>query len=147
MLVPPAVSVGATPGTKRPSLILADDDPLTLRRTRAVLEQLDARIHEAIDCWEIMSLLLSPGDPFDLVISDLGFLRTSGLDALQGARAAGIEVPFLFFMSGGSAALHARAARLGARILHAPVDARELLSSVQQMCGSAEPRGPSIGAR
>jgi DNA-binding response OmpR family regulator len=140
------VNVRATPGRKRASLILADGDPLTLHRTRAILEQLDARIHEAIDCWEVMSLLLSTGDPFDLVISDLGLLRASGLDALLCARAAGIQVPFLFFMSGGTAALHARAARLGARILQAPVDAHELLSSVHQMCGAAEHRGPGVGS-
>jgi len=133
-------------GRLRPlSIVVAEDDDLLRIRLRTILMALEAHVQEAIDGWEVMSLLLSATQPVDLVISDLRLLRASGLEALVSARAAGIDVPFLFIATSGSPAIHATAARLGAAILHKPVIASELLTRVRQMCrppGEAVCSGP-----
>jgi DNA-binding response OmpR family regulator len=124
-------------GARPLSIIVAEDDDLLRARLRTILLALDARVQEAVDGWEVMSLLLSAADPIDLVISDLRLLRSTGLEALVSARAAGIEVPFLFVVPSGGLALHPAAARLGAAFLEKPVIASELLSQVRLMCGVA----------
>jgi len=118
------------------SLIVAADDDLCRARLRAILLALDARVREGTDIWDVMSSLLCAGDPVDLVIMDLRILPLSGLEALGLARAAGIEVPFLFITSASSLAIHAAAARLGAAIIDRALVPGGLVAHVQDLCGA-----------
>jgi len=99
-----------------------------------MLRPLGARVEDASDTWQVMSLLLATGDSVDLVISDLPLPAASRISALASARAAGIEVPFLFLSTADSPAVHCRTAALGAAILEKPVVAGQLLACARQMC-------------
>lgn len=122
---------------------MAGEDDLARRHISAIVHGgLRARVKEALDSWDVMSLLLMPGDPVDLVISELGVLRGSGLDALVPIRAAGIGVPFLRLGGPARPAFHATAARLDALLVDEPVVAGELLAGVRQLCGPSRLRAP-----
>ena len=132
--------------SRRLSIIVAGEEHATRQHLHTVVERtLGARVREALDGWEVMSLLLMPGNLVDLVISELGVLRGSGLDALVPIRAAGIEVPFLLVGGPVRPALHATAARLGALLLDEPVEVSDLLAGVRQLCGSVRSRRPRGG--
>ena len=128
--------------SRRLSIIVAGEEDATRQHLHAIVRRsLGARVREANDGWEVMSLLLMPGNLVDLVISELGLLRGSGLDALIPMRAAGIGVPFVLLGGPARPALHATAARLGALLLDEPVEAGELVAAVRQLCGTGRVRG------
>jgi hypothetical protein len=85
---------GGTMHVRPLSIIVAGEDDLLRRHVlTTVLGGLGARVQEALDSWETISLLLMTGDSFDLVISDLSLLRGGESDVLVTVRAAGISVP------------------------------------------------------
>lgn len=134
---------------RRPlSIIVAEDDDLLRIRLRTILLAIDADVQEAADGWEVMSLLLSATGAVDLVVSDFRLLRSTGLEVLVAARAAGIDVPFLFLVPPGGLPPPSSASRLGAAFLDKPVIASELLARVLQMCPApgAAIRSGSAGA-
>lgn len=129
--------------SRRLSIIVAGEEDGARQHISAIVHGgLRARVKEAVDGWEVMSLLLMPGEPVDLVISELRVLRGSGLDALIPIRAAGIGVPFLLLGGPVRPAVHATAARLGALLVDEPVVAGEVLAGVRRLCGQSRLRAP-----
>jgi two-component system, NtrC family, response regulator HydG len=75
----------------QPKLLIADDDQEMRKWVRLVFRSLQARIFEAGDGVELLSVLQREG-PFDLVITDVRMPRKSGLEAVAEARENGCDV-------------------------------------------------------
>lgn len=118
------------------SVIVAAEEEMRQHLVAMLVGGLRARVHEAHDSWELVSLLLTLDDPADLVVGDLRLLHGRGADLIVSLRAAAIDVPFLFITATSTPATKALSARLDALVLEKPVLARELLAGVQLLCGA-----------
>lgn len=114
-------------------ILLCDDDREMREWLRGVIEAEGAEATLAGSGSELLGLLFS-GRPFDLVISDVRMPPPDGLRALELARAAGHDVPFLLVTAFGDDSLHADAAAIpAAAILDKPFTARELVGAARAL--------------
>ena len=73
--------------TNTPSLLLVDDDPLSLELLQGYLTPEGYRLSLARDGEEAWQLLREPGREFDLVVSDRSMPRANGMELLRRIKA------------------------------------------------------------
>lgn len=80
------------------SLLLVDDDPLSLELLHGYLTPVGYRLTRAHDGEEAWRLLNEPGREFDLVVSDRSMPRLNGMELLQRIRAESrlADMPVIF---------------------------------------------------
>ena len=103
----------------RHRFLIANADPMSRRRLRAMLARSGRLVREAASGWELMSLLATDG-PFALVIADVELAMPNGLQALAMARTAGLDVPFVITSPSDDPRIQTMARRLGAALLLRP---------------------------
>jgi CheY-like chemotaxis protein len=94
---------------------------------RRALRRLATDIHEASNGEELLELLLSRG-PFDVVVTDGWMPRMSGQQALEAARAAGVDTPFVVVIALSEAE---RTLANSSRYLVKPLDLDSLRAAVR----------------
>lgn len=122
--------------TRRPRLLLAEDDPALREVLR---ETLAAEGYDVVTASSGAALYAALTDaivdpdrpPYDLVISDVRMPVQSGLDVLERNYARDPETPFLLITAFGDPATHARASEFGVEVLDKPFELDELLVRVR----------------
>lgn len=127
----------AAPRPRRLRVFVAEDHALLRRAIKVALERDGYEVIEAQDGEELIQLLheaaLAGDPPPDLIVSDQGMPRATGLDVLNGLREAQWPLPFVLMSGSLDPRVEAEAYRLGARaILEKPFDLRALRSVVRE---------------
>ncbi|MBA2964425.1 MULTISPECIES: response regulator [Ramlibacter] len=138
--VPPAAAAGRGPA--RPSLLLADDDPITRMVTAAFLQALGyTDVQLAADGEE--ALALCARQAFDLVLMDCLMPGLGGLEATRRLRARGQRVPVIALTASTGADDIARCLEAGMDgHLAKPIDLERLAATLSHWLapGQADPR-------
>lgn len=107
---------------------------------RVIVDALEREGHETYDVGDGASLLveLARNDRFhydavDAVVADVRMPLCSGLQALETIRTVRSNLPFVLLTAFGDGEMHARAERLGAKMLDKPVSMEELVSVVNDV--------------
>jgi CheY-like chemotaxis protein len=132
--MPPSVSTYDSPETLREAegprrLAVACEEILERELVRRALCRLATDVHEASNGEELLELLLSRG-PFDVVVTDGWMPRMSGEQALEAARAAGVETPFVVVIALSEAE---RTLTSSSRCLNKPLDLDSLRAAVSAL--------------
>lgn len=124
-------------GTRRPRILLAEDDAAMRSLITEVLQNFDYDVLEAADGKELFEHLVSltldrsDEDRVDAVISDVRMPGMSGLEFLHDLRSVGCPVPVILITAFGDEETHARARLLGAvAVFDKPFDVEDLLTAV-----------------
>ena len=125
--------------TNKRRILVAEDDP---EMRRVILDALQEDGHDVHTVGDGAGLLieLARSDRFhyqtvDLVIADVRMPLCSGLQALETIRGVRARVPFLLMTAFGDDAVHARAAKLGARLLDKPFSIEKLRREIAALLG------------
>jgi len=121
-------------------LVVADDEPLERELVCRALCRLTVDIHQASNGAELLQLIRCRG-PFDIIVTDVSMPRMSGLQALEAARAAGIQTPFIMVSAFSEASLGRQVTVCGAaQFLAKPLDLANLRQVVAAiLAGTAPP--------
>ena len=121
-------------------LVVADDEPLERELVCRALCQLTVDIHQASNGAELLQLIRYRG-PFDIIVTDVSMPRMSGLQALEAARAAGVQTPFIMVSAFSEASLGRQVTVCGAaQFLAKPLDLANLRQVVAAiLAGTAPP--------
>jgi len=115
------------------SVLLADDESLVRGWLSLVLRPLGCQITEAGDGAELEALLLG-SQRFDLVITDIGMPRRSGLEVAASVRRAGVTTPIIFISGYADRMTLAQVADLGrAEFLPKPLDLLALFTQIHRL--------------
>ncbi|MFH1438681.1 MAG: response regulator [Pseudomonadota bacterium] len=124
-------------GTRRPRILLAEDDGAMRSLLADVLRNYDYEVVEAADGRELFEHLVeivldkSGEKEVDAVISDVRMPGMSGLELLDEMRSVGCPVPVILITAFGDDETHARARLLGAvAVFDKPFDVEDLLTAV-----------------
>ncbi len=124
-------------GTRRPRILLAEDDVAMRSLLADVLRNFDYEVVEAADGRELfehlVDLVLNKGNEqtVDAVISDVRMPGMTGLELLHEMRSMGCQVPVILITAFGDGETHARARHLGAvAVFDKPFDVEDLLTAV-----------------
>jgi CheY-like chemotaxis protein len=117
-------------------ILVVDDEPDVLRVVAKRLERVGCEVGVAVDGEEALTLLLSDGPPWDLVLTDQTMPRRTGEQLLLAMREAGVTTPVVV-MSGYSATVTPeRMLAIGAAaFLPKPFDGTQLLATVAAVIG------------
>lgn len=126
--------------TLAPHLLVADDDRDMCRLLARALRNSGYDVTEAHSGHALLNrlgsgLLECGSDPgVDLLVTDVRMPGASGLDILAGLRRAGWQTPVILLTGFGDAALHGRAAQLGAlAVFDKPFEVAELCRFVRSV--------------
>lgn len=124
-------------------ILVADDEPLFLRTTAALLRK--AGYHCATASTGQAALELLAREPFDLILSDLNMPGNLRLELLQEGRKKWPETPLIVITGAPSLPSAIESVRLGITdYLLKPVKYDDLLSAVRRALAQRERRGASI---
>ena len=114
-------------------LAIADDDVENLDLMRSILSTSSFDIVTATSGADLV-VLLTRGEPLDLIVTDIDMPWAEGFSVIQAARASQVDTPVLFVTGVVRPDLAETVLRLGnARLLHKPVSAAELHRTVKEM--------------
>lgn len=132
----------AEPSPSRPCVLIVDDDPVTRRFVRAVLEGLGLRIEEAETGERGVELAeqLSP----DLVVLDVTMPGMSGVDAARRLR-GGTKVLMLTGVDDPDVEAEAEGAGASAYLVK-PFSPRELLTTIEELVGELTPPDDGVAS-
>ena len=129
-----------------PRILIADDEPLYLRTTAALLRKAGFECTCAADGEAALEALAR--EPFDLVLSDLNMPGNLKLELLQEGRRRWPQVPLIVITGAPSLPTAIESVRLGiADYLLKPVKYEDLLSSVRRALDQRTSDGPPETAR
>jgi CheY-like chemotaxis protein len=121
-------------------IAVADDEPLERELICTALCRLTVDLHQASNGVELLELIGCRG-PFDIIVTDISMPRMSGLQALEAARAAGIETPFIVVSGLNDTKLGRQLAVFGsAQFLAKPFDLANLRQLVTSILAGTAPR-------
>jgi DNA-binding response OmpR family regulator len=113
---------------RRPRIILAEDDVAPRELLAKVMRALGADVEAAVDGGRFLVAIASqynvghaPED-IDLIVTDIRMPVVSGLDVVEGLRAAHWRTPVILMTAHATPAIHEKAAKLGATLLIKPLD-------------------------
>jgi two-component system response regulator MprA len=120
-------------------VLVADDSETILLLLRTRLEMAGYEVETAVDGQEVMDILHSKeaGQGPDILLLDAMMPRVSGIDALRGLRAEGVDIPALIVSAHqdeGDADAPTDLAISG--YLTKPIDFELLLGSIAELTGS-----------
>jgi FixJ family two-component response regulator len=109
---------------------IIDDDDAVRDSTQALLETYgyDVRQHRSAE-----DFLNHSGERADCLLVDHHMPGMTGLDLLEHLHANDDHTPALMLTGRSDPAMEPRAARVGAKLLHKPVDADELVRWIEQV--------------
>lgn len=132
-------------GDAEARLLIADDEPLFLKTTTALLRREGFACVAAANGAEALEALAT--QPIDLVISDLNMPGNLQLELLRGSRAAHPQVPLIVVTGAPSLPTAIEGVRLGiADYLLKPVRYDDLLASVRRALRNAQGRAVATSA-
>lgn len=113
-----------------PMIDIIDDDDAVRESTQALLETYgyDARQHPSAE-----DFLNHSGEKADCLLVDHHMPGMTGLDLLEHLHAKGDHTPALVITGRSDPTMEPRVARVGAKLLHKPVDADELIRWIEQV--------------
>ena len=124
---------GITPAGSGRRVLIADDEGAIRQVITALLESAGFSVVEAADGAEALSKLLSPGEKFDLLVTDVVMPRVDGPELIRRARAAGSRVPVVVI---GAAIVPAQEKELlalgAAAVIPKPFSQAELFAVVSE---------------
>lgn len=94
------------------NLLIVDDEPLLLKRLKAILEEYADAVYTASDGIEASKVLEQ--EKIDCVICDVNMPRLNGIELIKKIRAANNQVPFIFFTGHGNEGMMMEVAKYGA---------------------------------
>ncbi len=126
--------------TKRGRILVVDDDSPTLALTREILEDCGYEVTTGEDGLQALDLFSSKTSQFDMVITDHHMPRMTGLRLATEIRMLRSDVPIILCSGDQKALLQARKHMVGChRVMHKPVNARELMSTIRRMLETCRP--------
>lgn len=131
-------------------VLLAEDDDAMRELVAGALKGDGYHVIEAVDGHDLAArlsrLVLAewPGEPIDVIVSDVCMPGFDGLEVLAGLREAGIRTPVVMMTGFPSERTAGRAHRLGATLLAKPFDLDVLRSHVTALArvGAGKVREP-----
>lgn len=131
--------IPAMSDTPRPRILIADDEPLYLQTTSALLRREGYDCVTAADGGAAIEALSS--QPFDLVLSDLNMPGNQNLELLQEQRERWPEIPLIVITGAPSLPTAIESLRLGiADYLLKPVRYQDLLKSIEKALARRQAR-------
>ena len=108
---------------------IIDDDEAVRDSTHALLEShgYDVREHPSAEAF-----LSHSGEKADCLVVDHHMPGMTGLDLLEHLRAKGDRTPALMLTGRCDPTMEPRATRIGAKLLHKPLEADELVSWIER---------------
>ncbi len=97
----PVSSIGAAAATQRPTVLLADDEPLIRRICRQALATLEVSIVEAENGTDAIKLWEEAGHGFEAAVLDFCMPGATGIQVLQHMRRTTPELPAVFISGTG----------------------------------------------
>lgn len=111
------------------TIAIIDDDDAVRDSTRMVLECNDYAVREHASAEDFLS---QPKDGVDCMVVDHHMPGMTGLALLERLQTDGHRIPALMMTGQPDISLEPRLTRLGVKVLHKPVDEKELLRSIEQ---------------
>lgn len=128
-----------TPRQRKPHVILAEDDGDLREVLAEVLSGMGADVEQVVDGGRFLVSVASQYDEgrtprqVDLIVTDIRMPVCSGLDILDGIRAARWPTPVLIMTGLQTPTVRARAIKLGARLLIKPLDLEVFKNAVAEL--------------
>ena len=120
-------------------VLLVDDEEAILSTLTEILTDLGHSVRSTVDGEGAARAALS--EPFDLVISDIRMPRMDGLKLVNTLREQSLGVPVILISGHGSDDIAAQAAEVDAvRLLHKPINIRDLLAGIRSLDLEGDPR-------
>lgn len=131
------------PAATRPErghILVADDEPHIRRVLTTLLESAGFNVEPVSDGSQALALLLDPGVPCDLLLTDLMMPERTGLEVLEELSALGHRrgLPVVVLTAKGEDADREEALRLGAAdFLTKPFSPKKLLARIVELLDAA----------
>lgn len=128
-----------------PCILLAEDDPDLREMLAAVLRRDGYEVVEAADGDTALDhlaafLVGNPAQRAELIVTDIRMPGCTGMQLLEGLRAADWPIPFVLITAFGDPELHEHAERLGAaRVVDKPFTLRRFLDAVHDATDAPPP--------
>jgi DNA-binding response OmpR family regulator len=130
---PAEMIVRARNKTRLVRIAIADDDPDCLQLMQAILTMPSFDVVTA-DSGAGLVILLTRGEPLDLIVTDIDMPWAEGFDVIHSARASRVDTPVLFVTGVARPNLAEAVAELGnSRLLRKPITVSGLREAVAEM--------------
>ena len=119
-------------------VLVADDDPDTLRTVTRCIEALGADVAQAHTGDELIQLLAD--ETFDVVVTDVAMPWMSGLQAMHSVRTAGVMTPIVVItgLRDAQVVRQVEALGAGATLLYKPFSIEQIHDAVARVLGGAQ---------
>lgn len=135
-----------TPRLRKPHVILAEDDGDLREVLAEVLSEMGAEVESVVDGGRFLVSVASQYNEgrtprqVDLIVTDIRMPVCSGLDILDGIRAARWTTPVIIMTGLQTPTVRARAIKLGAKLLIKPLDLDVFKSAVTELLALESPQ-------
>lgn len=120
----------APASTKRPVLLIVDDDAAVLRSLAFMAE---TRGYDVVSCANAAEVMARLDGAISCLVLDQNLPDVQGVRLLRQVRAAGITTPALLVTAGPSAVLRIEAAAAGAPIVEKPLLDDSLFEQIERL--------------
>ena len=146
--VAPVLHANPVPQGNAEYILVVDDEPSVAAYVAKQLEQLGYRPTVFTDPQEALSAVTARPQRFQAIVTDLTMPHLTGVELLQGCRAAGAELPALIITGYGTDALRANLQSMPrCKILSKPFEGVDLARMLQSVLrGSSGPTMPATGS-
>jgi CheY-like chemotaxis protein len=142
--VAPVQDTNTVPRGNAEEILVADDEPSVAAYVARQLEQLGYRPTVFTDPREALSAVTAGPQRFQVIVTDLTMPYLTGVELVQGCRAAGADLPALIITGYGTEALRANLQSMArCKILPKPFEGADLARMLQSLLRGGSPTTPA----